>query len=161
MVALQENPPTAENAHGLFGAGSVIDARKSLAPPLNERDAYPGLAVSMFLLAIPLTAFTQGDLARPLGVDMLADAARRFRDDSVAGAQKSWLTPLVHLGLVVEKSARESAIAKGTPRTNFPNFTNEGISEQYLDSTFGSGDATLRVAKDSTFTSTWHKSPSG
>ncbi|KIK58694.1 hypothetical protein GYMLUDRAFT_86133 [Collybiopsis luxurians FD-317 M1] len=155
LVARSDSVSDVEDASLSFINFSIVNCRHRLTAPYCHRGKYPGNALGIHLLKVPLSLFISdsGEFF-PIDKSLVAKLLDALRD--------CYETQKVTPGLL-SRTAQGSEIVAATLKYSFMNnrapvnqcysFSSDGVGENYLDATFSNGSGTPIVGVTKYFTS--------
>lgn len=97
MTVVSNNPPTPESAGQFMNSFGLMDSRSSLKEPYSSRDGYPGYALAITMMRVPVSTFqAENGSVLPLDKNTLAKAIKVVRGLYVA--QKATPGTLSYMG---------------------------------------------------------------
>ncbi|KAJ8514919.1 hypothetical protein ONZ45_g7613 [Pleurotus djamor] len=135
MATIADNPPSAEASSQFLNNQHLRDCRVFLTEPYSSRFGYPGYALGVGGIRIPVSLFLTAD-AKPSLLDKstLVRVMKAVRD--LYAAQKALPDPISYMGLGSIGFAQTMIAgfkANMMPPNNCYSFSSDGVSEKWLD----------------------------
>ncbi|KAJ8495122.1 hypothetical protein ONZ45_g13002 [Pleurotus djamor] len=151
MTTIADNPPSAEAASQFLNNQHLRDCRAFLVEPYSSRDGYPGYALGVGGIRIPVSLFLTADgKPLPLNKSTLVGVMKAVRD--LYAAQKALPDPISYMGLGSIGFAQTLIAgykANMIPPNNCYSFSSDGVSEKWLNHEYtdSSGASVLTLPK--------------
>ncbi|TFK38668.1 hypothetical protein BDQ12DRAFT_605022 [Crucibulum laeve] len=155
MTVLADNPPTSDAASKALYNLSLADCRDRLKEPYSSREGYPGYALGVQAMGLPVNVFLS-DKGEPLPLDKntLGKAAKALRN--LYAAEKDLparLSYMAHGAIIFGGQMKQGISASMFPLNQGYSFSSDGPGERYLNATFTDSTGTTCLTVEHFFTS--------